>query len=193
MLFHVNQEYRADVSLSPNRFSKSDETVYPYDMRTAKRFVEYYTCGTEGKNGGKPTTHSTDGFWRRFSAAWARETRNPISYKIKKSVKNVYALLSLFLSLMTFQDADLDSSFMGHSRRSTTFQPRDERSTSLHCQIQGSDKNSYGARIGTITSTRDTESRMVGRTCSSSVLLVESASFLSPVPTLELVEASATK
>ncbi|KAL9076571.1 MAG: hypothetical protein Q9161_000903 [Pseudevernia consocians] len=47
-------------------------------MRTAKRFIEFYACGTEGKAGGKPTTHSIDGFWRRFSPAWARQTRNPI-------------------------------------------------------------------------------------------------------------------
>jgi len=64
-------------------------------MRTAKRFIEFYACGTEGKAGGKPTTHSIDGFWRRFSAAWARQTRNPISYKVKKSVKNVRAILLL--------------------------------------------------------------------------------------------------
>lgn len=87
-------------------------------MRTAKRFIEFYACGTEGKAGGKPTTHSIDGFWRRFSAAWARQTRNPISYKIKKSVKNVRAILLLSLfSPIASQDADLGSLFMGHSKK----------------------------------------------------------------------------
>jgi len=100
-------------------------------MRTAKRFIEFYACGTEGKAGGKPTTHSIDGFWRRFSAAWARQTRNPISYKIKKSVKNVRAILLLSLSSpIASQDADLGSLFMGHFKKNTTFQPRNGRSTS---------------------------------------------------------------
>ena len=100
-------------------------------MRTAKRFIEFYACRTEGKAGGKPIIYSIDGFWRRFSAVWARQTRNPIFYKIKKSVKNIYALLLLLLfSLMACQDADFGSSFIGHSKKNITFQPRNERSTS---------------------------------------------------------------
>ncbi len=35
-------------------------------MRTAKRFVEFYACGIKEKENDKSTTHSIDGFWRRF-------------------------------------------------------------------------------------------------------------------------------
>ncbi|KAI9762161.1 MAG: Phosphatidylinositol 3,5-bisphosphate-binding protein [Chaenotheca gracillima] len=70
-------------------FSKSREGADPHDMLTAKRFIDFYACGTLGQKDDKPTTHSVDGFWRRFTAAWARKTFDPILFRVKKSVKNV--------------------------------------------------------------------------------------------------------
>ena len=59
-------------------------------MRTAKRFVEFHACEIDEKKNDMSTTHSIDGFWRRFIATWARKILNLISFRIKKSVKNVH-------------------------------------------------------------------------------------------------------
>ena len=77
--------------LPSRRYTKTRPNASPFDLQTAKHFIEFVALGMDGidDEDGHAKVSSVRANWRRFASAWARRKEKPISEEVKNSIVNV--------------------------------------------------------------------------------------------------------